>query len=131
MEAADLNLAEVVVVAGENPANILMRKLIKNKDSLNISKAVHNYSYERYAKVEIDLEDISEELQNNKWLKPFDFVWDNIDSTSDEKPFLPFYINESLSEFYSVQNEKLPIEKIISERTSGVENYSLVDKLFM
>ena len=32
-------------------------------------------------------------------LKPFSFVFDNIDSTSEKDPFLPAYLIESLSDY--------------------------------
>lgn len=126
LNESDFTLSEVVVYAGENPANAIVRGIIKNKDQNRI-EAIDSYQYESYAKVELDLENISPKIQNNKFLKPFKFVFENIDSTSDEKPFLPTYISESVTDVYYVKAEGSPKKVIRAQKTSGIDNESFIE----
>ncbi len=126
LSASNFDLAEVVVIAGENPANAIVRNIIKNKDKNRI-EGLDSYQYESYAKVELDLENISDKMRNSKLLKPFDFIFDNIDSTSDEKPFLPVYINEILENIYYVKGAGNPKNIIRAQRTSGADNQTFIE----
>ena len=123
---AGLTLEEVVVIAGENPANAIVRGIIANKDKNRI-EGLNTYQYESYAKTELDLENISPKVQESKLMKPFAFVFENIDSTSDEKPFLPAYINESLSDVYYVQGGGNAKSVVKAQRTSGIKNQTIID----
>lgn len=129
MKASRMELQEIVVKAGENPANIILRNIIKHKDENNPTK-LESYQYEVYNKVEFDLTNISEKMMNNKLLKPFSFVWNNIDSTeTNSKPFLPFFISESLSDVYFKNNPQNKKEVIKASKVSGLENASITQFL--
>ncbi|MCO6476053.1 MAG: carboxypeptidase-like regulatory domain-containing protein [Phaeodactylibacter sp.] len=121
-----LVLDEVVVIAGENPANRIVRGIIEKKEQNRID-ALNSFQYESYSKIELDLENIDPKLQKSKLLKPFAFVFENIDSTSDEKPFLPVYINEVLSDVYYVKEEGQPKSVIQAQRTSGTDNQTIIE----
>ncbi len=124
LERTSFNLSEVVVLAGENPAHIILDKVDKNRKQNNPER-LSSYSYEVYNKIEIDLYDISPKLQNNRLLKPFDFIFDNVDSTSEEKPFLPLFLTESLSDYYYRKDPKAEKEIIKATKVSGLENESV------
>lgn len=123
MERSSYNLGEVVVIAGENPADVLMRKVIAKKGEYDKGK-LQSYNYESYNKVEIDLYDI-DELRDRKVMRPFQFVFDNVDSTSDDEIFLPTFLSETLSDFYYRKDPKQQREEIKASRISGFENESL------
>jgi len=104
LNASALNLAEVVVTAsGEDPAYGIMRNVVKRKPINNLEQR-EAYSCEVYNKMELDLVNISDGFKNMKINKPFRFIFDHIDSTSEEVPFLPLFITETISDFY-YQNE--------------------------
>ncbi len=126
LESTNFDLQEVVVLAGENPANRIVRGIIENKDKNRI-ESLDAFQYESYAKVELDLENIDEKLRDSKLMKPFAFVFENIDSTSDEKPFLPIYINEVLENIYYVKGKGNPKNIIRAQRTSGTDNPTIVE----
>jgi len=121
-----LSLQEVTILAGENPANAIVRGIIKNKDKTRL-ESNDAYQYESYAKVELDLENIGPKLRNSKLLKPFDFVFDNIDSTSDEKPFLPMYINEVVADVYYDKSKNDSKTVLRAQRTSGATNETIIE----
>lgn len=120
-----IELAAIEVRPGENPAHRILRKIIANKDK-NDREKYDYYEYEVYNKVEFDLNNLSEDFQNKKLLKPFSFIFDKIDSSNTkEKPYLPVFMTESLSDFYYRKNPKTRNEKIKASKVAGVENASV------
>jgi hypothetical protein len=120
-----VNLLEVVVKAGENPAHRIIRNVIANKE-FNNKRKLEAYQYESYNKVEFDLNRIPKEMREKKVFKPIQFVFDNVDSlNSGEKPSLPIFITESLSELYYRSNPNLKKEVIKASKVTGIENTSI------
>jgi hypothetical protein len=120
-----IELAAVEVKAGENPAWRILRKIIANKDK-NDREKLESYEYEVYNKVEFDLNNISEDFKNTKLLQPFSFIFDNIDSSNaKEKPYLPLFMTEALSDFYFRKNPKTRNEVIKASKVAGLKNESV------
>ncbi|MBA4240226.1 MAG: hypothetical protein C0448_05845 [Sphingobacteriaceae bacterium] len=120
-----VNLLEVVVKAGENPAHRIIRNVIAHKQ-FNNRRKLDAYQYESYNKVEFDLNRIPKEMQERKLFKPIKFVFDNVDSIySGEKPSLPIFITESLSDLYFRSNPTLKKEVIKASKVTGIENTSI------
>lgn len=120
-----VNLLEVVVKAGENPAHRIIRNVIANK-KYNNKRRLDAYQYESYNKVEFDLNRIPKEMRERKIFKPIQFVFDNVDSlNSGEKPSLPIFITESLSDLYFRSNPDLKKEVIKASKITGIENTSI------
>jgi hypothetical protein len=129
LKSINIDLPEVVILAGENPAEILLRKIIENKDK-NSRKEFEAYQYEAYNKIQIDANNLSEEFQNRKILKPFSFIFDYMDtSIVNGKTYLPIFISESLSDFYFRKNPKSEKEVIKAAKVSGIENESMLQFL--
>ncbi len=129
LSASKVELNEVVIKAGENPANIIFRNIVKNKDQNDPSK-LETYQYEVYNKLEFDLTNISEKFKSKKLLKPFSFIFDNIDSSeTNSRPFLPFFISESMSDVYFKNNPKNKREIIKASKVSGLENATVTQFL--
>lgn len=119
------SLDEVVINAGENPAHRIIRNCVKQK-VVNNKDNLKSYEYEVYNKLEFDLTRISKDAKNKKVLKPIAFVFDNMDSTySGEKPSLPFFIIENLSNVYSKSDPKRKKEVVIASKVTGIENASV------
>ena len=126
LSTSRFDLQEIVVLAGENPANRIVRGIIANKDRNRI-ESQESIQYESYAKVELDIENIDERLRTSRLLKPFEFIFENVDSTSDEKPFLPIYINEVLEDIFLVKGKGSPRNIIRAQRNSGTDNPTIVE----
>ncbi|OWY20853.1 carboxypeptidase-like regulatory domain-containing protein [Sphingobacteriales bacterium UPWRP_1] len=124
----DIVMQEFTVVAGENPADIMMRKIIAQKNEHSIEKN-ETYQVEVYNKIEVDVTDLNKKITTRKVMKPFSFIFDNVDSLSEEKPFLPIFLTESLSDFYYNKDPKLTKEVIKASKISGVENESVTQFL--
>lgn len=124
-DVGGIALDEVVVNAGENPAHRIIRNCVNNKVINNRNNLIA-YEYETYNKLEFDLNRIPKEMREKKILKPIAFVFDNVDSTfSDERPSLPFFIIENLSQFYYKSSPKRKKEVVIASKITGIENASV------
>ena len=68
LKSASLTMGEVVVLAGENPANEIVRQIIKNKKR-NVPKNFESYEVELYSKTELDLNNIDPDMKDSKIFK--------------------------------------------------------------
>ncbi len=105
------------------------KSIVANKPK-NDPYQYESYSYILYNKLEIDLNNIKKEKFNNiKLMKPFGFVLDNIDSITENKPFIPIFLTESLSNFYYTNNPSATREVITAQQTHGLKNESILQFL--
>jgi hypothetical protein len=123
MSSIQLEVAEVRATDEENPAHPIIRAIQRNRD-INNREKLEAYEYELYNKVEFDLNNITDEFRERKLFRPFEFIFENVDST-EEKLYLPVFMTESLSKFYYRKNPKTEKEVILATKVSGVENQSV------
>ncbi len=114
----------VVKPSDENPAHPIIRNVVKNKE-INNREKLDYFEYEVYNKIELDINNLTEEFTDSKAFKKFDFIFDNIDTVSSSKKFLPIFITESLSDFYYQKKPKTEKEYIKATKVSGIENESV------
>lgn len=125
----NLNLQEVVIVAGENPAEIILRKVIENKPVNNIEK-YNFYQYEAYNKMQVDANNLTSKAVDRKIYKPFSFIFEHIDtSTLNGKTYLPVFITEIISDVYYRKEYKTTREVIKASKVSGFEKPGIVQFL--
>jgi hypothetical protein len=115
----------VVVKSNLSRGLMMWKQIMKTKDAHNRYK-YNNFSYEAYNKLEVDIKNFKlETFKKSKMLNAFDFVFDNVDSTSEKEVFLPVYIVESISEFNYQNKPKKFYEKIKASNTKGIKNESI------
>ncbi len=120
---------EAVVRSKYNRALWFWHKVIDHKDKNDI-RQFDNYSYEVYNKLELDLDNVDKDkLGNIPVLKKLNFVLDYVDSTSEDKPYLPVYLTETLSDFYKQKQPYRTREVIKATITNGLDNESLIRNL--
>ena len=123
------NLDEFVFHAGEDPAVILMRKIIERKPFNNPDRT-DNYSYEAYNRLEADLQRLSKsQFSKVPFLKSYSFIYDNLDTVSESNPYLPLYLTETLSDYYFQRQPKKIREFIKASMVKGVNNENVVKYL--
>lgn len=123
---SDVSLKTYEIKANVNFALILLKQIIRQKPFNNYNK-LDNYKYEVYNKLELDVKNLNKDkISKNRFTKPFAFIFDNVDSTSETKPFLPVFLTESLSDYYYQRSPKKVKEVIKASRTSGIDNQSVV-----
>lgn len=120
-------LEEVVIFTGktskkDNPALDILREIWKNRRENGVKK-FKQYRYDKYEKLEFDINTIDSALMQSRVFKGMEFIWDHMDTSHvTGKPYLPIFINESLSEVYGdniVGKEK---EILQGNKNSGFEN---------
>ncbi|NLR58668.1 carboxypeptidase-like regulatory domain-containing protein [Chitinophaga polysaccharea] len=105
------------------------RQIVAHKVE-NSPRHYNNYYAELYNKLELDLANFNRKrLANNKLLQPFAFVLDRVDSTSEQKPFLPVFLSESVSDYYVAGTPPRIREEIKALHTSGIKNESVMEYL--
>lgn len=127
MPATGIALGEVMIVGDrkeKDPALEIMKRVIRNKKANNREK-LDAYEYDVYNKIEFDMNNIGEGFKERKVMKPFEFIFENVDTTSEEKPFLPIFLTESKSRYYYTRNPSNSKEIIEATKVAGVKNESV------
>ena len=126
-EPAAGSMAEVVVSIKSKytKAQRLMLKVIKNKDR---NDAFNNKTFQCqvYDKIEVDLKNIPEKIQNNRLMKPLAFAFNNMDTTPDHQKILPVYLSETNSNYYYKRNPEKDIYEYTAIKSSGLDNQSIL-----
>ena len=132
LESELVNLDEVIVMSGENPAWEIIRNAVKNK-KLHDKRKLKAYEYNNYSRIEIDVENISTKLSNRKLVKD---IWAGIDTALLEKndkgnAVLPLFLSESYSRYYVKNDPFARREEVKKTKVSGagVEDGSLISQM--
>ena len=120
-------LKEVVLYAGKtskknNPAIDILRKIWerRRKNGLNMFK---QYEYDKYEKVEFDLNTVDSAMINSKVFKGLEFIFEQVDTSNvTGKTYLPIFINEALAKVYGDNVASRKKEVTSANKTSGFSN---------
>ena len=119
-------LEEVVVYVGNqpkknNPAIDILRKIWEKKRVNGLNK-FDQYHYDKYEKIEFDLNTIDSALMSNKIFNGMEFVFDQVDTSNvTGKTYLPIFINESASEVFGDNKLNAEREILKGNKTSGFD----------
>lgn len=127
MERAENELKEVVIKPGLDPAIKLMRKVVAAKPK-NDPDRIDAFRCELYNKLEVDIQNLSRaQFEKMPGFKQFSFIYDNYDSTSDAVPFLPFFLTESLADYYFREQPFKKREVVKASLVKGIRNESITE----
>lgn len=122
----------------DNPAVDLIKLVVDHKDDNRI-ESMDYYQYDKYEKIEIDLNNITEEFLNKGWLKKkFQIVLDHIDTSEiNGKPYLPIFLRETAAKMYYRKKPKTLKEYQYGTKMTGFDGYIddngisfIMDKLY-
>ncbi|MDO5988455.1 DUF5686 family protein [Flavivirga amylovorans] len=124
-------LDQVVITTGKqskknNPAIDLLRKIWEHKrrNGLNLYK---QYEYDKYEKVEFDINTIDSALIKSRLFRGMEFVFNEVDTSHvTGKTYLPMFINEAVSRVYGdniINKEK---EVLKGNKNSGFSDNQIV-----
>ena len=122
MQSNSFGIKEVVVKAGENPAIQIIRDAQKNREKYN-KQNIKCYQYENYAKIQIDIDNVSDRVRKRKILKPVITLFDSLEVLAGEegKANLPMFFSENLSNvYYTSEPVKRKKEIIKASRLNAV-----------
>lgn len=120
-----LEIEEVVVHRGENPAHPILRNVLMNKHKNN-PRNLDSYSFETYNKIQVDINNVDEQFKKQLILKPFQFTFEYMDTSAiTGKPYLPVMLSEAVSDYYYKRSPFEEKEIIKASKVSGIDNESL------
>lgn len=120
-------LQEVVIYTGKtskknNPALRILRKIWERKRR-NGLRLFDQYAYDKYEKVEFDLNSIDSNFMKSKVFKGMEFIFDKVDTSSvTGKTYLPIFINESVYEVFGDNKLSKKKEILKGNKNSGLSN---------
>jgi len=123
------SLDEVLIVTGkqskkasENPAIRILKKIWERKRQ-NGLKQFKQYEYDKYEKVEFDLNTIDSTLIKSKLFKGMEFVFEEVDTSNiTGKTYLPIFLNEAFSKVYGDNVLNKEKEDLKGNKNSGFSN---------
>lgn len=115
-----------------NRAIKIIENAQNNKQNYNFEQ-LNSFECESFTKIQIAVNNVSEDLKNKKLLKSVEGIFDTMSYLSEDKgkQVLPIFISENLSNFYYNKNPRLNKEVIIASRVKGigVEDGSFLSQL--
>ncbi|MEK6509496.1 DUF5686 and carboxypeptidase-like regulatory domain-containing protein [Myroides sp. C4067] len=122
----DNTLDEVKIYAGKtskknNPALDILRKIWERKRK-NGLYMFSQYEYDKYEKVEFDLNSIDSVYQKKKLFRGMEFIFEQVDTNRiTGKTYLPIFINENIGQVYGDNRNGKKIEKTLGNKNSGFD----------
>lgn len=119
-------LEEVVVYTGKqskknNPAIDILKKIWAKKRENGVRK-FKQYKYDKYEKIEFDLNTIDSNLIQSKLFKGLEFVFDDLDTSRiTGKTYLPMFLNENFSRVYGDNLLSKEKEDVLGNKNSGFQ----------
>jgi len=120
-------LKEVIVYAGKqskknNPAIDILRKIWAKK-RVNGLRMFKQYQYDKYEKVEFDLNTIDSAMMKKKIFKGMEFVFQDLDTSRiTGKTYLPIFLNETFAKVYGDNDTQAEKEDVLGNKNSGFDN---------
>ncbi len=120
-------LKEVVLIAGKqskknNPAIDILRKIWANKRE-NGLRMFDQYKYDKYEKVEFDLNTIDSSVINSRVFNGLEFMFKDLDTSRiTGKTYLPIFLNEKFSKVFGDNRMGIEKEDVLGSKNSGFEN---------
>ncbi|MBK7147658.1 MAG: carboxypeptidase-like regulatory domain-containing protein [Bacteroidetes bacterium] len=131
MGSDDKILTEVTVKAGkkkkrqiDTTANYVFYQVLKHKEQNRI-ESFDSYKYDGYEKMLFSLLNAPPKFLSWKIFKPFQFAFENKDTTEQGDVFIPGLLKETQSTFYYRRKPKQLKEYVKAEKITGVNNQSV------
>ena len=127
LEESAAALDEVVVYTGKtskknNPAIDILRKIWENRRENGVKK-FKQYQYDKYEKLEFDLNTIDSALMKSRIFKGMEFVFEQVDTSKvTGNTYLPIFINEAASKVYGDNSLNEEKEVLQGNKNSGFDN---------
>ena len=121
------SLNEVVVFSGktskkDNPAIAILKKIWENRRENGVKK-FNQFQYDKYEKLEFDLNTIDSALIKSKIFKGMEFIFDQVDTSNvTGNTYLPIFVNEAFSKVYGDNVINKQKEVLEGNKASGFEN---------
>lgn len=124
-------LDQVVIVTGKqskknNPAIDLLRKIWEHKRK-NGLRQFNQYEYDKYEKIEFDINTIDSALIKSKLFRGMEFVFSEVDTSRvTGKTYLPIFINEAVSKVYGDNTIRKEKDVLSGNKNSGFSDNQII-----
>lgn len=121
LRSASFDLEAFVFTAGENPAFEIIRKAAERRKDFD-KRSLSAYEVKNYTKIEIDIDNLSEDFRQRRSVQKVTAVLDSIKQLTDDEgeKILPVFFSETISKFYYRNNPELKKEVIEKSKVTGV-----------
>ncbi len=125
------SLDEVVIITGKqskknNPAIDILRKIWERKRSNGLNQ-FDQYQYDKYEKVEFDINTIDSALIKSKFFRGMEFIFSEVDTSRvTGKTYLPMFLNEAVSKVYGDNNVNKKKEELKGNKNSGFDQNQII-----
>ncbi len=126
-------LDTVLIVSGkqskkesENPAIAILKKIWEHKRK-NGLKQFKQYEYDKYEKVEFDINTIDSALIKSKLFRGMEFVFNQVDTSRiTGKTYLPMFVNEAATRVYGDNTINKEKEELKGNKNSGFSDNQII-----
>ncbi|MEM9647499.1 MAG: DUF5686 family protein [Bacteroidota bacterium] len=131
LEESTQQLKEVVVYTGKqskknNPAIDILKKIWAKKRENGVRK-FKQYQYDKYEKIEFDLNTIDSALIKSKLFRGLEFMFENLDTSRvTGKTYLPMFLNEGFSRVYGDNEFETEKEDVLGNKSSGFDGHQSI-----
>jgi hypothetical protein len=130
-EAAALD--EILIVSGkqskkesENPAIAILKKIWSRKRQNGLTQ-FDQYQYDKYEKVEFDLNTIDSALIKSRLFRGMEFIFEEVDTSRvTGKTYLPIFLNESVKQISGDNLSNKEREVLLGNKNSGFNNNQVI-----
>tara|TARA_R110002050_G_scaffold300586_1_gene470647 strand:- start:20994 stop:23483 length:2490 start_codon:yes stop_codon:yes gene_type:complete len=113
----------------DNPAVTLIKNVLAHRDE-NRSKSFEYFEFEKYEKVQYDVNNFSKDWLDSPSMRGFQVLRDYIDTSSlNGKPFIPVLIQEKVATVYQKDYGKDNMEVVKDIKLSGINNGDITSGL--
>ena len=114
-------LGTFVFESGENPAFEIIRQAVAKRGTFD-KRRLDAYQTKNYTKIEIDIDNLSEDFNQRKSVRSVTAVLDSIRQLTNEEgeKILPVFFSETVSSFYYRNNPELKKEVVEKSKVTGV-----------
>ena len=126
------SLDTVVIYKGktskkDNPAIDILRKIWKNRRENGVKK-FKQYEYDKYEKLEFDLNTIDSSLINSRIFNGMEFIFEDVDTSRiTGKTYLPIFLNEAIYKVYGDNTINEYKEELKGNKNAGFsDNQTLI-----
>ena len=118
------SLDVVEIVAGENPAFEILRRIKAHKE-LNDPEKLDAYECEVYNIMQFDVNKLGDNFEDRKAFKKMDLINNYVGQDSSDVKYLPILLTEAVSDFYYKKSPTQRKEVIKGSRITGVDYLQL------
>lgn len=129
MTQATADLQAVTISVAKKPGKPYMQKVIEHK-LYNNPERFNSYTYQRYTRNELDLDNMDYKKANKKGLKGvMASIYSGLDSSSKYDKELPIYFSEVIAGNYHSVSPSIDRENIIAKKSLGLKTDDLLRHL--